>query len=199
MSYFIVVLIKFFFLLTPFFVVSMFLSMTRDLSGAERHKLALRLTLAIILICTILYFFGATLFMVFGITEHSFRVGAGALLFLTAVSLVRGGEVVSPAEQEGDIAVVPLAIPVTVGPATTGALLVMGADAKTSTETVLSFSALCAAVLCVGGMLYAAAQVERIIGRKGIVILTKLTGLVLAALSAQIAFTGAKRLWLQVE
>jgi multiple antibiotic resistance protein len=75
----------------------------------------------------------------------------------------------------------------------------MGADAKTSTETVLSFSALCAAVLCVGGMLYAAAQVERIIGRKGIVILTKLTGLVLAALSAQIAFTGAKRLWLQVE
>lgn len=51
---------------------------------------------------------------------------------------------------------------------------------------------LLAAVLTVGGLLYLANPIERMLGRIGISILTKLTGLILAALAAQIIFTGIR-------
>ncbi len=194
MAYVVSVWIKFFFLLTPFFVTSMFLTMTRDRSEGERRRLAVRVTLAIVAVCAVLYFFGNVIFALFGITVDAFRVGAGGLLFLTAVGLVRGSGSPASAETEGDIAVVPLAIPMTVGPATTGALLVMGAQAEGPFQRFAGFGALCAAVVSVGALLFLAAAVERLVGRKGITILTKLTGLVLAALAAQMAFAGARNL-----
>ncbi|HOX08230.1 MAG TPA: MarC family protein [Planctomycetota bacterium] len=194
MAYLVSVGIMFFFLLTPFFVVSMFLTMTRERTEAERRGLAVRVTLAIVAVCAVLYFFGNLIFSLFGITVDAFRVGAGGLLFLTAVSLVRGSDAPAAADAEGDIAVVPLAIPMTVGPATTGALLVMGAQAEDNFQRFAGFGALAAAVVAVGALLFLASSVERLIGRKGITILTKLTGLVLAALAAQMTFAGARNL-----
>lgn len=181
-----------FFLLTPFFVLSAFLSMTREITPADRRKLALRVTLAVAVAGCVLSLAGNTIFGVFGITLDAFRIGAGALLFLSAVSLVRGGKADTPAEAEGDISVVPLAIPITIGPATVGALLVMGAQAASTAERAVTIASFLAASLTVGLMLMAATSIERLVGRMGLSILSKLTGLVLAALSAQIVFTGVR-------
>ena len=82
--------IRLFFLLTPFFVLSVFLSLTRDIPPARRRTVAAWLTFDVILIGLVLYFLGNAIFSVFGITLDAFRVGAGALLFLSAVDLVRG-------------------------------------------------------------------------------------------------------------
>jgi multiple antibiotic resistance protein len=184
--------IKLFFLLTPFFVLTMFLSLTQGISQAERRKTALWLTFDIILISFVLYFLGNSIFTVFGITLDAFRVGAGALLFLSAVDLVRGTEVSMHRAGSGSITVVPLAIPITVGPATTGALLVMGAEASSYQERLVGSAALLSAVLCVGVLLYLATSVERLLGQNGLRVLSKLTGLVLSALAAQIMFTGVR-------
>lgn len=181
-----------FFLLTPFFVLSAFLSMTRETVAAERRKLALRVTLAVAVAGCVLSLAGNAIFGVFGITLDAFRIGAGALLFLSAVSLVRGGKAETPTEAEGDISVVPLAIPITIGPATVGALLVMGAQAASTVERAVIIASFLAASLTVGLMLMAATSIERLVGRMGLSILSKLTGLVLAALSAQIVFTGVR-------
>ena len=89
---FISIWIKLFFLLTPFFVMSVFLSLTQDLSAAGRRKVAAWLTVDVIFICFVLYFLGNAIFSVLGITLDAFRIGAGALLFLSAVDLVRGVE-----------------------------------------------------------------------------------------------------------
>src|SRR5690348_8540031 len=118
------VAVKFFFLLTPFFVLSTFLAMTPQLTASERRAPAVRVTLAVLVTCFVLYCFGNTLFSLFGITLDSFRIGAGSLLFLSAVQMVHGDDKAAPSEKRGAISVVPLAIPVTVGPGTTGALLV---------------------------------------------------------------------------
>lgn len=181
-----------FFLLTPFFVLSAFLSMTRETAPADRRKLALRVTLAVAVAGCVLSLAGNAIFGVFGITLDAFRIGAGALLFLSAVSLVRGGKAETPTEAEGDISVVPLAIPITIGPATVGALLVMGAQAASTAERAVTIASFLAASLTVGLMLMAATSIERLVGRMGLSILSKLTGLVLAALSAQIVFTGVR-------
>lgn len=192
MHLFISIYIRLFFLLTPFFVLSVFLSLTRDIPPVERRKVAAWLIFDVILISFILYFLGNAIFSVFGITLDSFRIGAGALLFLSAVDLVRGNEGPVQADDAGSITVVPLAIPITVGPATTGALLVMGAEVTSVWEKFIGCSALFAAVLSVGILLFLATPIEKLIGCTGLRILSKLTGLVLSALAAQIIFTGVR-------
>ncbi len=186
--------IKLFFLLTPFFVLSAFLSMTRTMDLRARRILALRVTAAVAVAGCVLSLAGGAIFSLFGITLDAFRVGAGALLFLSAVGLVRGGRVEAEADDGGDISVVPLAIPITIGPATVGALLVMGAQLETAWERSVEIGAFLAASLSVGAMLLAATAIERLVGRMGLTILSKLTGLILAALSAQIVFTGVRGL-----
>lgn len=193
-EYFLTVWIRFFFLLTPFFALSLFLVVTKDHTAAERRSLAIRSSLAVVTTCFVLYFIGQWIFSLFGITLDAFRVGAGSLLMLSAIDLVRGGSDDSYRGQGSDLAVVPLAIPVIVGPATTGALLVMGAEVASIPLRLAGCAALVAAVACVGSILLAATGIERLIGSRGINILSKLTGLVLSALAAQLVLTGVRNL-----
>lgn len=189
---FVNVYLKLFMILTPFFVMSAFLSLTRGCSAGERQRIALKVTLAVVVSTFVLYLFGKHIFALFGITLDAFRIGAGAVLFLSAIAMIQGRTTVSPGDAEGDVAVVPLAIPITVGPGTIGALLVMGAGLETFTERLVASLALLAAVLTVGGMLFMAGRFERLLGERGLVILTKLTGLFVSAIAAQIFFTGLK-------
>ena len=188
-NFFIATFIKIFFLLTPFFVLSMYLAMTQTFSASIRHSIAVRTAAAVSITTLILFFFGNYVFQVLGITLPAFQVGAGALLFLSAVSLVYGTKEQDISQSE-DIAVVPLALPLTVGPGTTGTLLVMGAEITSAAEKMVAGSAVLMASLSVGLLLYLGVSVEKFLGQKGLKVLTKLTGLVLAALAAQIIFTG---------
>ena len=86
------VFLRYFFLLGPFAVVSAFLTLTRELGQRERRRTAVRSTLAIIVICFALWLIGNQLFAVLGITLDAFRIGAGALLFLSGAQLVQGRE-----------------------------------------------------------------------------------------------------------
>lgn len=180
--------LKFFFLFTPFFALSMFLAMTADKSQSERRALACRVAMATIIISQALLFFGNAIFSVFGITVDAFRIGAGALLFLTAVALMNPK--VIAAESGEDISVVPLAMPVIVGPASCGALMVSGADLHTLAERIVASMALVAALGTIWIILMLGTWIERRLGRRGISILMRLTALILAALSAQMIMTG---------
>jgi len=180
-----------FFLYTPFFALSMFLAMTDHACERERIGLAIRTTFSVLIISLILLFFGNQIFMVFGITVDAFRIGAGALLFLSAVSLIQGkkSKNINP---DDDFIVVPLAIPTIVGPATIGAIMIMGADFTTADEKLTGTLAVIAATGSVGLTLIISSYIERAIKKRGIIIVSKLTGLILAALAAQMVFTGIK-------
>ncbi len=192
LTLFINVYLKLFMIFTPFFVVSAFLSLTPGASATDRQRTALKVTVAVALTCFALFLFGTYIFALFGITLDAFRIGAGAVLFLSAVSMIRGKSAVSPQEAGDEVAVVPLAIPITVGPGTIGALLVMGADLDSVGARLIASLALLAAVFSVGSLLLAAGRFERLLGQQGLIILTKLTGLFVSAIAAQIFFTGLK-------
>lgn len=180
--------------MTPFFVTTIFLSMTKGIDEGDKKRLAIKVTLAISITCLIILFFGKYIFELFGITLDAFRIGAGALLFLTAVDLVQKDVNAEPT-CKADIlkhAVVPLAIPVTVGPGTVGALMVMGADMNGFDDMLLGSGALLCAIMSIGVLLYLSGHIEKLIGRTGLIVLSKITGLVLAALAAQLIFTGIK-------
>ena len=110
LTLFINIFLKIFIIFTPFFVMSAFLSLTKDESQAERQRIAVKVTLAITLTCFALFLFGAYIFALFGITLDAFRIGAGAVLFLSGVSMIQGKATVSPQDSKEDVAVVPLAI-----------------------------------------------------------------------------------------
>ena len=190
-SEFFAVFVKFFFILTPFFIIAVFLAMPENETVEVRHALAVRITIAVVIISLILFFAGMTIFTTLGITVDAFRIGAGALLFLSGVSLVNG-KLELPAAKRSimDLAVVPLAIPVTLGPGSVGALVVMSTETTSLTARLLTALAIVVASLAVGVLLYLSAEIKRLIGRSGISMLSKLTGLILAALSSHMMFTG---------
>lgn len=193
MSLLIATWIKFFFLFAPFFVLSMFLALTRGESTASRKKVANKAIVSSIVISLVLLFFGGRLFEILGISLDSFRIGSGILLFLSALSLVKDGTrnhaVGMPSEDRDDVSVVPLAVPTIIGPATIGTILVYGAE-LTGLSLLFGVLGLLLALLCLGIILYMASYIEKILGRTGLNILSKITGLILAAMAAEIFMGG---------
>ena len=194
MDIFLSTFLKIFFIMSPFFVITVFLTVTKESSLAIRQKLAIKVTFSVLIMSLVLLFFGGNIFAIFGITLDAFRIGAGALLFLTAIQLVNGSNEDTKTDNNNalDSAVVPLALPVTVGPGTIGILLVMGADYKNTTELIIGSSALVLAVIAIGFMLHSSSFLEKIISQQGLTVLSKVTGIFVAAISAQIMFTGIK-------
>ena len=142
--------VQLYFIFTPFFVISMFLTFTSHYQSREKILLVLKTTLAVEVICTVIFFGGNIIFSLFSITIDAFRIGAGSILFLSAVDLVRGHKAQSKTVDSKDISVVPLAIPITVGPGTTGILMVMGSRFNTPEGYAEGFTAVTVSVLLLG-------------------------------------------------
>lgn len=182
--------VKLYALMTPPAVLSAFVSHTRKLDAKIKRRIALKTSCAIFILGALLYIFGQGLFDIFGFTLDAFRIGSGALLLLTAIDLMKDNGQENDLEMEGDISIVPLAVPLGMGPASIGAVMVMGAAAENS-HTMLA--GVCSLFIAASGM-YALLRLGdmagRVLGATGIAVLAKLTGLLLAAIAAQVIFTG---------
>uniref|UniRef100_UPI002A83AF34 MarC family protein n=1 Tax=Reinekea sp. TaxID=1970455 RepID=UPI002A83AF34 len=134
------------------------------------------------------------LFELIGITLDSFRIGSGALLFLNAVSLVNHGTRLHakglPNDERDDVSVVPQAMPIIVGPATIGTILVLGAELPSMAETFVGLLGMMTALIALAFSLILSGSIEKLLGRTGLNILSKVSGLILAAMAAEIIFTG---------
>lgn len=187
---------KLFFIFCPFMTVSLFLGITRDFDSARRKSFAMKAMFTITALCLSFYFFGSVIFAIFGITLNAFRIGAGALLFLTAVEMVKGTSAPpsKSTDEDDDVqqVVVPFSFPIVVGPAVIGVLFVMGADVTNTTQKVAGAIAVVVAALVMGFLLVMATQVERWMGKAKLAVFSKITGIILAALASQMIFTGIK-------
>lgn len=184
--------IKLYALMTPPAVLSAFLGNTKDEDARTKHAIAFKTSTAIFLIGVVLYVWGSSLFELFGFTLDAFRIGSGVLLMLTAISLMRDDGKGKKTSKKGDISVVPLAIPLGMGPASIGAVIVMGAAAQTHFQLFIGVLSLFLAAAAMFLMLRLADYVGRALHSTGIAVLAKLTGLLLAAIAAQVIFTGVK-------
>lgn len=179
-------------LYSPFFVLSCFIGLTPGYSVKERKKLAWKVALGTLIASVLLYLFGQTIFEIFGITADAFRIGAGSVLFISALGMAQGKSAVQADNVQQDVTIVPLTIPLTVGPGTIGALLVMGISQPEWDDKLAAILAIAIASATVGIVLYLSDQVERLLGQQGLQILSRLMGLFVCALAAQIIFTGVK-------
>ena len=192
---FIGLVIQLFVLLSPFCTLSLFISCSGDMTAREQRGFALRIALAIWVICILFYLFGQSIFGFLGITLNAFRIGAGVVLFLNGLDLVRGNGIpkAKMCAGGGDMAVVPMAIPYTVGPATIGVLLLMGANITGGmTQRLTEVAAISVVGVLMWLLLTFARQLELMLKEKGLSILGKLTGMYLVALASQIVFVGIR-------
>ena len=185
--------IRLFVLLSPFCTLSLFLGCSGDMDPREQRNFGIRIALAIWIICVLFYLFGQAIFGFLGITLDAFRIGAGVVLFLNGLDLVRGSGIpkAKMCAGEGDMAVVPMAIPYTVGPATIGVLLLMGANVRSMRQRIVEILAITAVGVLMALLLIFARKLELILKEKGLSILGKLTGMYLLALAAQLIVDGA--------
>jgi len=186
------VYLKMLVLYSPFFVLSCFIGLSRGYSLKERKHLAWRVALGVLVSSVLLYLFGRVIFSVFGITADAFRIGAGSVLFISALGMAQGKSAVQTDNVQQDVTIVPLTIPLTVGPGTIGALLVMGVGQPHWDDKLLAIVSIAFAAFTVGAMLYVANRIEALLGEQGLQIVSRLMGLFVCALAAQIIFTGVR-------
>ncbi|OCG40303.1 MarC family protein [Gilliamella sp. Bif1-4] len=182
--------VKLFALMTPPAVLSAFLSGTKQYDEELKRKTALKTSCAVFIIGIVLFFFGNTMFSVFGFTLDAFRIGSGALLFITAVSLMNDSPEKNKINSDDDISVVPLAIPLCMGPASIGTIIVMGTSSVGFAANMIGAVSLFIASSGIYAMLLCAKRIAKVLKNTGIAILSKLTGLLISAIAAQVVFTG---------
>ncbi len=189
-------------LINPFGAIPMFLSLTAHFSpGQVRHTIntAAFSTAVVIAVSALL---GRHLLELFGISIASLQVGGGALLFLLALGMFNAdpGRTRSTPEEEHEaaerssIAVVPLTIPLLAGPGTMSSVIILSDRAQHWWQlgSLLLIGAAIGALVWVS--LRLAGPISRLAGKTGLNIMTRVMGLVLAALAVEFMASGVRTL-----
>lgn len=185
--------ISFFFLLTPFFVLSLFLQICKNKDEKESHKIANKTSFYILFICLFILFFGQSVFSMLGITLIAFQIGSGLILLLSGISMMRDKEIKTrPLLNNSDPSLIPLTLPITVGPGTIGQLFVVGAEMTFNFNSILITIGICISVFLIWCLLYFSKYIYKLIGNNGLDILSKLTGLFLSIIAVQSILNGIK-------
>lgn len=188
------------FIVDPFAVIPTFLAMTVRDSPAQRKVLARRgaWTCAITLIAFAAG--GSLIFKIFGITIGAFKIAGGVLIGLNALDMVqarRSQQRETPVEtaegiQKDDIGIMPLGVPMLAGPGAISTVMVLALGAKSPAATITVYVSIVLTAVMTYVVLSAASMVERRLGQTGMRILTRLMGLVLAAIAVQFIIDGIK-------
>ncbi len=196
-------LLTLFVVVDPVGLTPTFLAITHDLPRAARRSVALRASLiaGAILIGTALI--GDWLFRMLGISLAAFRIAGGLLLFTIAFEMLFGvrmrreGEAAEQALEEHvrNVAAFPLAIPLLAGPgAITATVLLAGrVDGNLILLGVLLAVVALVAVACFVAFIFAR-QIGRLLGMTGNIVLSRLLGVLLAALAVQFVVDGIRAL-----
>ena len=185
---------------SPVSVAPMFAALTAKATPAARRSMAWRGVLIATCILLVFALFGQSLLARLGISVAALRTAGGILLMLIAVDMVfaRDSGAVSATDDErreaagrDDIAVFPLATPLIAGPGAMGAATLLMASAGESIEQQVAVLLSMGAVMLVTlSMLFAATQVQRLLGVTGLAVLNRVFGVLLAALAVQFVFDG---------
>ena len=184
-------------------VAVVFAALTARNTSAERRQLAVKATLVASAILLFFAFLGEPLLTYLGISLAAMRTAGGILLLLIAIDMVfarTSGGISTTADEEAeaagrdDITVFPLATPLIAGPGAIGAAILLVADAHGDPARVaLVAGALVAVLVLTFVLMLAAAQVQRLLGITGVHVVSRVLGILLAALAVQFVFDGVKQ------
>ncbi len=187
----------------PIGAMPVFIGMTGANSERERRSMVMRAGIAAFVV---LLFFGLTqmwLFRFFGFTMGAFRVAGGLLLFLIAFDMLSahltGARQSEEEEAEGaekaDISITPLAVPLLAGPATIASVMLAFGQARRPLDYIMVGSALVLVCVASWGILRASTRLTKLLGTTGIKVVSRMMGLILAAMAIQFVAEGLRDLF----
>ena len=179
-----------------------FASLTSGTDAVHRRKMAVRS--AFVAWCILMFFalLGEPLLRTLGISLSAFRLAGGIMLFMIALDMVferrterreeRAKEIEGTPEAE-DISVFPMAIPMIAGPGSIASVMLLTARADGVAQDVTVLAAMTVVILLTLAALLAAGPLMRLIGAKLEAMITRILGVILAALAAQFVLDGLER------
>ena len=194
-------------IVNPLAIVPFFIHYTQGFSAEQRRKTVLISSFSSFVVIAVSALAGLQILEFFGISLASFQVGGGMLLLTSALNMLNA----QPAEAKttsheledgaekaamgASIAVVPLTIPLLTGPATMSTVVIYADKAKTFLQlsTLVGYGVVIAlaTALC-----FSLAQpIARVLGKTGINVMTRLMGLILAALAVEVMSDGLTKLF----
>lgn len=186
----------------PIGLAPIFLGITAGMTRRQRYSVAGRAVIIALFLITLFLLVGQAILDTLGITIHAFRIAGGLLLFYTAFEMIYGGrqerkkkasEKAISADQIANIAIFPLALPLIAGPGTISAAILLSGQMNGAWEWQLILFGVVVAILALCMLSFMAAEViDKYLGQTGRITMTRLLGVLLAALSVQFVIDGVK-------
>lgn len=192
-------------IVNPIGVVPFFIHFTSSFSAAHQARTARVAAFTAFVVLAVSALLGLKIIEFFGITLASFQVGGGLLLLMSAVQMLHAepaeskaqdvNEGANRADQGASIAVVPLTIPLLTGPATISTMVIYAEKSKHLWElgVLLLYAVIIGLVTYV--VFSAAERIGRFLGQTGIDVMTRLMGLILAAIAVEVMSDGLHQLF----
>jgi multiple antibiotic resistance protein len=179
-----------FLVMDPLGNVPIFLSVLDDVAPERRTWVLIRELLLALLVLVVFLFFGQYLLGFLQLSQHSIRIAGGIILFLIALKMVFPVQRSAHAEEaiDGEPLLVPLAIPMVAGPSAMAVVMLMATSDPSKMMAWLL--ALIAAWMLCSIILISANGLKRILGRRGLVAMERLMGMLLIALAVQMLLEG---------
>jgi multiple antibiotic resistance protein len=187
------------FIVDPVAAIPTYLVITQQETPAERRRTARRACLAMTLLLVVFAATGTMLFQAFGITLPAFRTAGGLILWFVAMDMLHGERRTQEGRDEvyegqikEDVALTPLAIPMLAGPGAISTAIVVAGQAHGLAQTAVVY----ASIVLTGFISYLSLRLgEPLLGRlgkTGIRVVTRIMGLILAAVAVQFVFSGVR-------
>jgi multiple antibiotic resistance protein len=202
LAYFLRAVVSLLTVVDPVSLAPILLGLTAGMTAQARNRVV---TKAVLIAAGIIAFFavlGPVLLAALGITPAAFGIAGGALLFLIAIDMLFGrpsgaretAREEREAQERQDVSVFPLAIPLIAGPGTVTTVLLLAAEAGSHPA---GWALLAAAAAVALGAAWLAMRlsglVQRVLGATGVLVLARVLGMLLAALSVQFVLDGVGR------
>ncbi|MFZ2472999.1 MAG: NAAT family transporter [Methanothrix sp.] len=201
--YFVYAFTTIFVIVNPIEATLVYVTLTTNLNSEERSHIYRRATLVALAIAILFSLAGDAVLRIFGITVDSLRVAGGILLFLVAIDMLRGvrqqnkvtEEELQDANSREDVSIFPLAIPILTGPGAITTVVVLMGAADSLTKKGLVLLAIGLTFLATFFILKFSQYIDRALGITGIMVMTRIMGLILGAVAVSFVATGIWNLY----
>ncbi len=199
-DFYITSFVTLFVVIDPIGTTPVFVALTQGMARTRRRAIAIRACLIGLLVLTLFGLLGEQVLGFIGISMPAFRIAGGLLLFLTALEMLFGKRTQRRQDQApddpdpgDDPSVFPLAIPLLSGPGGIASMILLTNQASGDLWAFAGIFAVMMAIFAIVLMLFLSSEaIERALGPTGILVVTRLLGMLLAALSVQFVLDGIR-------
>jgi len=188
-----------FVIIDPIGLMPIFVSLTAGSNRQARRTIAVRAILVGFGVLILFGFFGEAVLGFAGISMPAFRMAGGILLFLTALDMLferrtkrREDQANQPDISEDDPSVFPLATPLIAGPGAIASMILLTGQTETTLAFASVFGVLAVVLFIAFALFIMGGLLERALGPTGVNVITRILGMLLAALSVQFILDGLR-------